>query len=260
MLSVQEGNSSRGVETVSVALMCHPKRAAFVAELEEALPEAEAVWDEKNSRWDTGRRSLLAFDQAATHHLVVQDDSLPCKNLVEACRRIALHAVDNPVSLYIGRVRPHQRVVSPGVKYAKQHRSPFLAMQGPWWGPGLLIPTAHIPDLVEWGDKHQHIANYDKRISRWYDLQHKDCWYTVPSLVQHRGVQENPSLVRGRTGDRRAQLFIGDDDPLEIDWSQKPTSLKLRYRHRRIGKVVTTFIGSPSHTRYDCSSNWELVE
>lgn len=59
---------------LSVAVMAHPARAAFVDELTGLLDRpAKVVWDERQDRWDTGRRAMLAYDPACTHHLVVLD-------------------------------------------------------------------------------------------------------------------------------------------------------------------------------------------
>jgi hypothetical protein len=58
--------------------------------------------------------------------------------------------------------------------------------------------------------------NYDLRISAFYEERRIDCWYTVPSLVEHRPVKENPSLVKMRTGSRQAWVF--EEDPAPTDW------------------------------------------
>lgn len=211
---------------ISAAIMAHPSREHFVAELAEQLPEAEIVWDRHNDRWETGARSLRAFDPAAEHHLVLQDDGVPCADLLTAAERAAKAAGERPVALYTGRVRPHQRTINPAVRQARTEGRPWIAAPGPYWGVGLVIPTAHIEELTWWGDNHAEISNYDRRIAAWYAEQEIDCWYTVPSLVNHRPVAENPSLVKGRTGNRTAHWFINGGDPLAIDWSGEPVPVR----------------------------------
>lgn len=185
--------------------------------------EPEVVWDRRNDRWDTGRRSLLAFDRSATHHLVVQDDALVSRDLVAAVSRAASMAGERPLGLYIGRGRPYRGLVHQAFQGALKARSTWVEMQGPWWGVAVVVPTAHIPDLVKWADQRTDVANYDKRISRWYGHQDIRCWYTVPSLVDHRGVRENPSLVPGRTGNRSAHHFIGlANSGTDIRWQDAP--------------------------------------
>lgn len=211
---------------LSVALMAHPSRAAFVDELQTQLPEAELVLDQRNDRWDTGSRSLLAHDPAASHHLVIQDDAVICRDLVKGAERAAQAAGERPVALYTGKVRPHQKTINPAVRRARKMGIPWIATRGPLWGVGIIVPAAHIPELVEWGNDHPKIANYDRRIEAFYTEKGIDCWYTVPSLLDHRPVHENPSLIEGRTGNRTAHWFIGDDSPLDIDWNRAPMRVR----------------------------------
>jgi hypothetical protein len=65
--------------TLSVAIMAHPKRAALVDGILARLDrdDVPVIWDEQGSRWDTGRRAMLAYDPSCTHHVVIQDDIIP---------------------------------------------------------------------------------------------------------------------------------------------------------------------------------------
>jgi len=102
---------------------------------------------------------------------------------------------------------------------AKRENASFILHNGPWWGVGIVVPTEHIQHIVRWGDANQQIPNYDRRISRWYGAQDIPCYYTVPSLIEHR-TENNPSLVEGRTGaNRRAWTFVGPRSALEVDWT-----------------------------------------
>lgn len=203
--------------------MAHPSRRRFVDELLEQLGDVPVIWDREGDRWETGSRALRAHvETGATWGLTIQDDAILGRDCIPAAAKAAEVAGERPVSLYTGKSRPHQNIVSPAVKRAQRTGSPWLAMEGPWWGVGIVLPTAHIPELCEWGDAHPRIRNYDLRISRWYEQQGIDCWYTVPSLVDHREVGENPSLISGRTGNRQAHTFIGERSALEIDWSLPP--------------------------------------
>lgn len=210
---------------ISVAIMAHPKRKPWIPDLVDSLDaDPTVVWDERNDRWDTGRRSLLAYDPQASHHLVVQDDALVCRDLVAGLQRAIVHTGDHPLGLYLGSVRPAASTVARRIREAQVVRSRFVKMEGPWWGVAILLPTAHIDELVEWGDRRGDIANYDKRISRWYrTVAGIDCWYPFPSLVEHRHGDENPSLIPGRTGtNRKAWQWVGQDaSALDIDWQQQ---------------------------------------
>jgi len=254
------------VTRLSVALMCHPSRKRFVDELAEQLPEAEIVWDERNDRWHTGSRALLAHDPSADFHLVVQDDVILGRNLVAGATAAAA-ATDGkrPIALYTGKVRPKSELVTPLIERAQRIGSPWLEMPGPWWGPGLIIPTAHIVDIVEWWERQtlkvqRSVKNYDRRIETFYTFERDgmDCWYTLPSLVEHRGVDKNPSLVEGRTGNRHAHTFIGDADPCAIDWTRRPVRLDdpIVYHHRNTGRVRTVKAGSAQARQMHRHRNW----
>lgn len=245
---------------LSAAIMGHPKRMEFIEELKEELPGVPVILDEKNDRWDTGSRSLLAYEPDATHHVVVQDDAILCKDFLEGCEAVARYAPRKPVCLYIGKVRPHAQTVSPAVQHVRDTGGAFLEMDGPWWGVAVIVPTIFIPKLCQWGATRKHIANYDKRMARWFYLQKIKCLYTVPSLVDHRPVDENPSLVAGRNGNRRAQYFIGDTSPLDVPWDVPPTPLMAKFKEKRPnGRMVRIHVGGVNFKRMARSTRWEEV-
>lgn len=213
----------RHAPRVSVAVMAHPRRAKLVDDLVVDLRstdvEPQVVWDRQNVEWDTGRRALMAFDRRASHHLIVQDDALVCRDLVRAAGRVALAAgPDRPVSLYTGRVRPFRGLVADAWAEARAAGATALELPGPWWGVALMVPTAHILDLVAWADRRGgHIREYDKRLARWYARAGVAWWHTVPSLVDHR--PDEPSLLPGHVGTRTAHEFIGcESSGLEVEW------------------------------------------
>jgi hypothetical protein len=254
--------------TISVAVMAHPSRRRFVDELTEALDRpAEVVWDRHNDRWDTGRRSLLAHDPDATHHLVVQDDAIVCRDLVAGLERAVEFSGDRPVGLYVGKVKPHPEKVAREFRRARDAGSTWLQMEGPTWGVGLVLPTGHIDEIVAYGDRERAIDNYDSKIKWFYHHQAIPCWYTVPSLVDHRPVAENPSLIDGRTGNRRAHLFLGTRvSALGIDWSDQPhlpggpEPDHVAFRSRFTGKVIEVHNNAPIRSHYEARpSIWEPI-
>lgn len=197
---------------VSVVVMAHRKREQFVPDLLAALDRpAEVIWDQKNDRWDTGRRAMLAHAPDATHHLVVQDDAIVCRDLVAGVEK-ALQYVTNPerapLCLYVGRVTPYREAVEELVAAAGPGTS-WLTMSQLNWGVGIVMPVGLIRRMVKWGDGRPDIANYDKRMSRYLQTLGVTVWYPWPSLVEHR---DSPSLVPGRNSrGRHAHQFVGAD-------------------------------------------------
>ena len=205
--------------TLSAAVMAHPDRADMVTDLLARLDRPVPVaWDEKQDRHDTGIRALRAHDSTATHHLVIQDDALPCIDLLASIERALAYVPDgHPASFYIGRVRPFRREIERAVAGAEGQAS-WLRFPGPYWGPAVVVPVADIPALDEWwsGDG-AGFTNYDRRIARFFQLTGRDCWYSWPSLVDHRG---DDSLVTGHKTARHAHKAVGPGvSGLTVDWS-----------------------------------------
>lgn len=208
---------------VSVNVMAHPARAHFIPYLQEKLgADVRIVWDERSDRWDTGRRALLDHDPDADWGVTIQDDALLCRDFRRVLARALAVPTGRPIAFYTGKVRPHQHTITPAVRAALRTRTPWLAARGPYWGVAIALPLAEIADVVRFGDNCEHIPNYDRRIEAFYTGRGIDCWYTVPSLVDHRAIDENPSLIRGRTGNRRAHAFLGQRTPMRIDWTRPP--------------------------------------
>lgn len=207
--------------TLSTAIMAHPSREHFVSTLVESLDRpVEIVWDSgDNNRWNTGYRSMKAYDPECSHHLVVQDDSIVPLNLIagveEACNHIPTDAV---MCLYIGRTRKFWRkVMMTGIKVP---RTPAWIIMGQiHWGPGVVFPTHMIEEMLDWCDTKCHIENYDKRMSRWCEVKGAEVWYPWPSMLDHK---ESPSLVPGRGHKNRvAEWYMGSNkSALEEDWNR----------------------------------------
>lgn len=205
---------------ITVAIMAHPARAAFIPELVERLdvfPDA-IVWDRSNDRWDTGKRSMLAADPAADYHMVIQDDTIPAPDLIAGVRNALAHVpAGSPLMLYVGNVRPFAREIDR--QTAGIDGPAFLSFRETYWGPALVYPTAQIPDIVRWCDRGR-IPNYDRRVGLWYARERIPVWATWPSLVEHR--PDTPSLVAGRNADRQARRFIGADvSAASIEWPDR---------------------------------------
>lgn len=212
-----EGVKYRDVPTFSFAIMAHEKRKHWVPYLEENIPGAEVVWDRYNDRHETGLRSILEYDPDADYHVVVQDDALLCNDFVGGLAEAMQYVPDGlPVGLYHGRTRNHNDL---GMNRAVSSGASWLCRSGPVWGPGIVFPTESIPDLTEFYQSIPDVPNYDRRVLRYYQKVGKQCFYPVPSLIEHR-TEDNPSLASpSRTAHRMALKFIGPRSALSVDWS-----------------------------------------
>lgn len=205
--------------TISVAVMAHPRREALALKLALALGDGtRIVWDRYEDEWDTGRRAWETYSPTATHHVVVQDDAIACRDLV-AGLDAALEYVPAraAVSLYVGTTRPDARRVQTAVSEAERTGAAWIAMRDVKWGVGLVVPTAVIPDMLAFADSLG--GEYDSRLSQFFRRAGWPVWCTWPSLVDHR--DEEPGLVRHMippSGKRRAHRFLAGS-ALDVDWS-----------------------------------------
>lgn len=212
--------------TLSVAIMAHPSRRAWVEEILErtGLGEDRVAWDTDGIRWHTGRRAWELIDPDASHGVVLQDDVLPCLDLIPGMEK-ALEYVPprTSVSLFYGapreipsaaerrwapdRVRTAQRAI--------EERASWVVLPSLTWGPAFVVPTDVIPSMLEWCDTRTY-PEYDKRVGRYVvDILHWPCWHPWPSPVEHRGTE---SLCDH--GHCYAYQFLGADvSALEVDWS-----------------------------------------
>ena len=210
---------------ISVTIMAHPKRDALVADLLTYLDPSvtRVVWDEKDDVWDTGERSIFSYHPEASHHLVIQDDAVPCRDLLMGVEEMVKHTGDHLVSLYMGRPRPHPALVSLRIKLAKRMGHSYVDMPGPLWGVGILFPVGLIREMESASDLRSGSSRYDVRIARFLRMRGMSCLYTVPSLVDHRVGRDNPSLFPGKDHERRAWEFIGEEvSATSVDWSLIP--------------------------------------
>lgn len=238
---------------LSVAIMAHPDRAEQVAELRAALRPRETgpdvatvVWDEQSNEWHTGRRALLAYDPDATHHLVLQDDAVVCRDLVAGVEA-ALDVVPDRavVSLYLGRARPYATRISRAISGLGDGDA-WLVLDDLCWGVAVVVPTDLLPPLVAEADR-SRLAEYDRRISGYLRREQIQVWHPWPSLVDHAA---GPSLLaHDRPSDepRVAHRFVGATaSALDVDYRSGGI---VRLSVRRTMRVPTPVSARPRVSR-----------
>lgn len=213
---------------ISISIMAHKVRFQWVIDLLNKLDApADVVWDRHQSVWDTGRRALLSYDKDADYHVVLQDDTAVCLDLVATVEKITKSVPKgHPIGLYYGS-RPLKSRYGQYYKGVKSCGASWLVLNSsPLWGVGIVLPTEHIEQIVEFGDNVTLSggAIYDARIRKWY-VKHKiDQWYPIPSLVDHRSALEQQDSLLGRTNGvgRTAYEFVGDNNSgLDFEWNNE---------------------------------------
>ena len=246
---------------LSASIMAHPDRAGLVDRLQSALDrDIPVAWDERGDRWDTGSRAWRMADPDADYHLVIQDDAIPCRDLLAGLERALdeLPEPGHPVSLYVGKVKPFSAVVTAMVNQAATTPTSWLSMPDLNWGVGIAMPVKHVEPALDWGEANKRrIANYDMRLSRYFCHEGLWTYYTWPSLVDH---DDGPSLIDHGSG-RHAHRFLGrDQSALDVDWTGTCLEMdpkaqgRVTFHHKRTGRTVVV----PVHraARYSASSSW----
>lgn len=207
---------------LSAAVMAHPVRERAVDDLLLTLDrDVPVVWasnpqpsHEVAAEWRTGRAAWEQYDPAADWHLVLQDDAVPCQDLLRGAER-ALDQLGTSgiVSFYTGTGRPQQNGVRKALAHAREQRHSWLPLWSLNWGVAVCAPTWTIPGMLAWCEWEK--SAYDARLASYYrDVKLWRTWYTLPSLVDHGDI---PSLIRHGGG--RFAHVMHEGSALDIDWS-----------------------------------------
>jgi hypothetical protein len=130
---------------------------------------------------------------------------------------------------------------------------------------GLMLPVRDIPAMLEYGDSFNTIHD-DLKVRNFYRSQGRKLMFPIPSLLQHRNVDVNPSLVPGNDGrwaDRSSSTFIGEDKSgLSVNWSGvRPGQARpiVQFRNMRTGESITVPKGSKAAAMLSRRPHWEQV-
>ena len=248
---------------VSGAVMAHPKRAEWANWLagKTGLP---VVWDQTNTVWDTARRAWRTADPTATHHVVLQDDAIPCLDLLPTLEAISRLYPTEPFCLTVidyrlhGAKRDYEQTVLSG--------APFWYSNAAVSAVGLMLPVRDIEPMIAFGDSFKVIHD-DLKVRNFYKQQGRKILFPIPSLLQHRNVDVNPSLVPGndaRWSDRSSSTFIGEDvSGLSVNWSGvRPGQARtiVQFRNVKSGEKITVPEGSKAAHMLSRRPHWERVD
>lgn len=198
---------------LSVSVMHHPKRASYLPSLLSRLDSrTHVICDEKSEGvWPTARRAWTSYDPAATHHLVLQDDVVPCLDFLAGAERALSVHPEVPVSFYANRA---------AVEEARAVRVNWAVIPDGAWGQAMCLPVSMIPPWLAWVDENvmSSFKHDDSRLTMWLLRTRCPVWCTAPSLVEHGLPGE--SLLGNSNRGRVARWYIGaDKSALSIDWS-----------------------------------------
>lgn len=211
---------------VSLSMMAHRCRERQVAHLLARLDadpmDIPVAWDEQmpprrdhDRVWRNCRAAWELRDPDADWHVVLQDDAVPCADLL-AGLRYALPVVGDRavVSLYLGAGAPLPRMWGQLAARADAEDAAWVIGPRTTWGVGIAVRTEAVPDMLDAGDRQGGVPD-DQRIARWASRRRLEAWFPWPSLVDHA---EGASLV-GHPMVRQARRWQGGS--ALHDWDPK---------------------------------------
>jgi hypothetical protein len=221
--------------TVLARVQGHPSRKRLHAPLLDALAPLERELSIHSSQppnpLNGYQQALDAIPDVFSHVVVLQDDVALCKNFPLAVTRIAESQPDVPVILFLARLPKYEaqhfmRALIKDQRYvqARPRSGGFLPVVGVLW------PRQKAEFFRDWTREYVHrLPGYPRRapasddaaFALWSIRNKERVLVAVPNLVEHPDAE--PSIIGrrpkwGKDKGRVALSFIGEGDPLTLDW------------------------------------------
>lgn len=165
---------------------------------------------EKTGLWWNCKRAWSNIPDKSTHHLVLQDDMMPCRNFIPALYEIIRVKPEQIVHIFASSKRVIEALDAGKHWYTTPDAS---------WGGSIILPRKHF-GWCEWADRHlQDFSPIcdDTRLDHYAICNQEPIWSVAPSLIEHIGYDK--SLIGNSPLTwRMSSKYIGDDDPMSIDW------------------------------------------
>lgn len=213
---------------VSIAVQHHPSRADLLPALLAAIGDAEVVTDpEPDGRphpWRTYREALDSTPDDATHRMILQDDITPCRNFPAALAAAVEARPGSVLALFHGG---NPRENAPLLDRALAAGETWVRLNSRRWIPAVALvwPVRLVCPVVCWVEEQNYPGAFradDEIIARALRALGEDVLACVPSIVQHEDVVPSVTGQRARGGVDRGRVaahWIGDQDPLGLDWT-----------------------------------------
>lgn len=212
-----------------VRVQSHPSRRELRERLLAGLGGVPVQVIEDNSHppnpW-AGYQKCLADLRGFTHVLIIQDDAIVCKHFSETVRRIVAARPERVVSLFVGGLRNRTtRNFTAALGLNKRYEEIYF--RDVHHVVAVIWPVAQIHEFLSWTRTHAvpgmpNPRSDDAVFGAWSRLTKNRILCTVPNLVEHPDDTKSTVGLRAKAGadrGRTAVHFIGDADPLELDWS-----------------------------------------
>ncbi|QOC93480.1 hypothetical protein [Micromonospora craniellae] len=172
---------------LSAAVMAHPRRSVAVARLRQQLPGLNVALDPRPDGPPTSVRSAAiawgAVAPDATHHLVLEDDALPCTDLLDGCTALARRFPAAAVALFVNDSARTAAVARMAV-WSGRDVAPVIDIYVPT--QGLILPAETARGLAAFLSAHDDLAEAgDIATLRYLCAEGIAVLVAVPNLVDH---------------------------------------------------------------------------
>lgn len=198
-----------------------------MAGLPPAVEVVEDCGGPPSNPWRGYQLCLRDLPSSATHVVVIQDDAIVCRNFAPAVELIVNAVPDDPICLFLGGL-PRATGKAALRILRNKATATFVPLNFRDFMPVVAViwPKPKAEHMLEWSKDAKlpgmpNPRSDDAVCGAWQRFNKQRVWCAMPSLVQHPDdvdshVRREPG--RGRDTGRVALNYIGDRDPLEIDW------------------------------------------
>jgi hypothetical protein len=206
----------------SLAVMGHEDRAEYFPYLKEKLGDVPFLVDkgrpgdpENLGLWNNCKRAWLAYDREAEWHVVLQEDSIICKDFHKKLEDVLtqIGKLDVVLSLYAGSR------LSTQIERAMRARRNRVLSGMILNENALCMRVKHIEPMVQYCDMRGAIT--DKYIQTFARRKGLVIYYPIPSLVDHRSDESIYRKLYAKPfadSERHAVWFADNKYGEEIDY------------------------------------------
>jgi hypothetical protein len=167
---------------------------------------------DKKGIWWNCKQCWSNIPAESTHHFVLQDDMMPCKNFIPALYEIIRTKTEQIIHIFAS----NQACIKALVEGKHWYTTPDGS-----WGGAIILPRKHF-GWCAWADGYlQDFSPIcdDTRLDHYAICNQEPIWCVTPSLIEHIGYDK--SLIGNSPMKwRMSKRYIGEEDPMSIDWSK----------------------------------------
>lgn len=184
----------------------------------------------KNGVWWNYKQAQKMAKKDSTHHIVLQDDMIPCDNFIETLLELISYNPNNIIHIF-------GTDIYSDIFYKENH--PWFVSYDGVWGGSWILPKKYFNwyELAEEVIEHNSEVWDDTMFNFYCTYTQTSVWHITPTLLHHEG--NNKSLIKNTYNKfRDANCHISNNTPL--DWSNLKLLdiIKQGYRCNRHAEIT----------------------